>query len=46
MIAWLAMMVATVASSTSRNIAQSGASLKKGLPPRIGWSSSSAVWPA
>jgi hypothetical protein len=46
MIAWLAMMVATVASSTSGKIAQPGASLKKGLPPRSGLSRRSAVWPA
>ena len=46
MIAWLAMIVANVASTTSGTTAHCGASLKNGLPSRPGFSSSSAVCPA
>ena len=46
MMAWLAMMVASVASSTSGNSAQCGASAKNGLSVSPGLSSTSATWPA
>ena len=47
MIAWLAMMVASVASTTSGINPQPGASRKNGLAPlATGPASNNAAWPA
>jgi hypothetical protein len=47
MIAWLAMMVATVASATMGICKRSGHSAKKGFPPfSTEPVTTSAVWPA
>ena len=43
--AWLAMMVAAVASTTSGSRSHSGASRKKGFSSAAGLASSSAPWP-
>ena len=46
MIAWLAMTVASVASTTRGRMAQCGDSSKNGLPLRRGFWSSNPVCPA
>ena len=45
MIAWLAMMVAKVASTTSGTTSTCGTVAKNGLPLRSGCALSAAAWP-